>query len=87
MYRGAAHGFDSVGTPHVYRPDVLNSSTCRPRVAEVMGPIINPEEMRDCVRRGATIGWNPAAEHAARRNVLAELAELLGSDGPGAVLR
>jgi dienelactone hydrolase len=77
VYPGAAHGFDSVGTPHVYRPDVLNGSACRPRVAEPMGPVINPEERKDCVRRGATIGWNPDAEHAARRNVASELAELV----------
>jgi dienelactone hydrolase len=77
VYPGAAHGFDSVGTPHVYRPDVLNGSMCRPRVTEPMGAVINAEELKDCVRRGATIGWNPDAEQAARRNVAAELAELL----------
>jgi dienelactone hydrolase len=77
VYPGAAHGFDSVGTPHVYRPDVLNGSACRPRVADPMGPVLNPEELKDCVRRGATIGWNPDAEHAARRNVASELAELV----------
>jgi dienelactone hydrolase len=77
VYPGAAHAFDSVGVPHVYRPDVLNGSACRPRVAEVMGPVINPGELKDCVRRGATIGWNPDAERAARRNVAAQLEELL----------
>lgn len=77
VYEGAAHGFDSIGTAVQRLPDVLNGAACFPRVATVMGPVLNEEELRACTRRGATVGWNPEATERARRNVKARLDGLL----------
>lgn len=42
-----------------------------------MGPVLNEEELKACVRRGATVGWNPEATEQARQNVKAQLDALL----------
>lgn len=77
VYKGAHHSFDNVGTPLIYLPRVDNGASCTLRLASVQGPILNEAELATCLTKGATIGWNPAATEEARRNVRAQLADLL----------
>jgi len=77
VYPNAPHAFDSIGTPVLHYPNYLNGAACSPRVELVLGKVINEEEMKTCVRRGATSGWYPPAMEAARRIVKEQLAELL----------
>lgn len=77
LYAGAHHSFDNVGRPLTYLPRADNGAACRPRGASILGPLLNPEELAGCLRKGATIGWDPAATAEARKNVLAQLAGLL----------
>jgi dienelactone hydrolase len=77
VYKNAQHAFDSVGLPTGRLPDVQNAADCTPRLAGMEGPILNLFELRKCIRKGATVGWNPAATEEARRNVRAQLAEIM----------
>lgn len=77
VYKDAAHSFDGVGQAVVRLANVDNASDCTPRLASMRGPILNLFELRKCIRKGATVGWNPEATEMARRNVRAQLAELL----------
>jgi dienelactone hydrolase len=77
VYPGAHHSFDNIGRPLMYLGNVDSGAGCRLRAASLLGPLLNPEELRTCLRKGATIGYNPAATEEARRNVLAELPVLL----------
>lgn len=77
VYPGAHHSFDNIGRPVMYLARVDNGAACTPRLARLTGPLLNEAELASCLRKGATIGWNPAATEAARRNVGAQLAELL----------
>lgn len=75
VYPGAHHAFDVPGLPLTFRPGVNNASGCFLRMASVLGPAA--PGAANCLKRGATIGGNPAAAAAARRNVRAQLGELL----------
>ncbi|MBI2553789.1 MAG: hypothetical protein HYV92_05050, partial [Candidatus Rokubacteria bacterium] len=77
VYRNALHSFDSVGLPVRFLSDVDNAATCIPRLASMRGPVLNLPEIQGCLRKGATVGWNPEATEAARKNVWAQLAESL----------
>lgn len=77
VYRGARHSFDNVGRPLGYLPSVDSAASCVPRAQSITGPLLNPVELGQCLRKGATIGWSPAATAEARRNVRTQLAELL----------
>lgn len=77
VYPGAHHSFDNVGRSVVYLADVVNASGCSIRLASLLGPFPGPGETASCLRRGATIGWNPDATRQARLNMQAQLAELL----------
>jgi len=77
VYKNALHAFDSVGQPVERWPNVQNAANCTPRLASMKGPILNLFELRKCMHKGATVGWNPEATEEARRNVQVQLAEFL----------
>lgn len=77
VYKNAVHSFDSVGRTVQHLPNVDNAADCTPRLASMKGPILNLAELQKCMRKGATVGWNPEATEEARRNVQAQLAEFL----------
>ena len=79
VYPGARHGFDAVGLPpSIYQRNVDNAAACTPRLASMMGPILNLLELIGCMKKGATVGHHPEATERARANVRDELAALGG---------
>ena len=77
VYAGSHHGFDAIGRGYVRLPNVESGAACTLRAASILGPLLSLSELRSCRRKGATIAWNPDATEQARRNVRAQLAELL----------
>lgn len=77
VYAGAHHGFDNVGRSLLYLPNVDNAANCSFQIASILGPFPPPSAAAKCFRKGATIAWSPEAAEQARRNVRAQLAELL----------
>jgi dienelactone hydrolase len=82
VYPGAHHSFDNnsfvnIAGPFRRLPDVDNGADCFLQAASILGPVLAESETAGCVRKGATIAWNPEATEQARRNVRAQLAELL----------
>jgi dienelactone hydrolase len=77
VYPGAHHSFDNIGRPLTRLPNVDNGADCAFQVASILGPFASASERARCLRKGATIAWNPKATEQARRNVRAQLAELL----------
>ncbi len=77
VYTGAHHSFDNLGQRFQYLPNVVSGADCFFRVASILGPAPSLGEITKCLRRGATIAWNPDATEQARRNVRVQLSELL----------
>ena len=78
VYPDARHGFDNPRFRfRIYLPDVDNAARCTFRVPSIMGPLPRQSEVRECLFKGATIGGNARALEDARRNLRAQLAELL----------
>lgn len=77
VYPGAHHAFDSIGRSFRRRPDVSSVGDCTFTIASILGPGPAPGDVARCRRTEATVAWNPEATEQARRNVQAELAELL----------
>jgi dienelactone hydrolase len=78
VYAGARHGFDAVGLrPEIRLRGVDNAAACTPRLASMMGPIVNLFELMGCMKKGATVGHHPEATELARANVRVELNSLL----------
>jgi dienelactone hydrolase len=78
VYPGARHGFDAVGLRHeIYLRNVDNAADCTPRLASVLGPIVNLFELISCIKKGATVGHDPEATALAQSNVRRELSTLL----------
>jgi dienelactone hydrolase len=82
-YPGALHGFDASYLPATLRrPKAISTAACT-LVERPMGEIINadtgqPFAFTDaCVRRGPTLGYDPAAHRDARERVKAFLRERL----------
>ena len=77
VYPGAQHGFDAVGLPPaLYQRNADNAADCTPRLASMMGPILNLFELMSCIKKGATVGHSPEATERARANVHRELEAL-----------
>jgi dienelactone hydrolase len=78
VYKGAYHSFDSPNLPRLFKPNMLSARECTWRLEHILGPSTpqsdNPSE---CLRKGGTIASNPEATEQARKNVRAQLAELL----------
>jgi dienelactone hydrolase len=77
VYAGAHHSFDNIGRPFLRLPNVDSGADCTFTIASILGPFPPPGEIARCLRKGATIAWNPEATEQARRNMQAQLAELL----------
>jgi dienelactone hydrolase len=77
VYPGASHGFDMSEVSFVRRTNVDSGADCAFQMASIMGPFPSASDTARCVRRGATVGFNREATEQARRNVRAQLAELL----------
>ena len=77
VYPGAHHSFDSIGRSLRRLPNVDNGAGCTFTIGSILGPFPRLSETVRCVRKGATIAWNPDATEQARGNVRAQLAELL----------
>lgn len=79
VYAGAHHSFDNVGygSPSLYLAGVDSGAKCEFKITSILGPFPSRSEIGKCARKGATIGWSPEATEQARRNVRAQLAELL----------
>jgi dienelactone hydrolase len=78
VYEGARHSFDAEGLPPaIYLRDVDNAADCTPRLASMMGPILNLFELIRCMKKGATVGHDPAAAERARDAVREDLGRLL----------
>ena len=77
VYAGAHHSFDSIRDSFLRLPNVDSGADCTLQVASILGPIPSASEMAQCLRKGATVAPNPQATEQARRNVRAQLAELL----------
>jgi hypothetical protein len=55
---------------------VDSGAACNLQLASILGPFPSIRETAGCLRKGATIAWNPNAAQQARRNVRSQLAEL-----------
>lgn len=75
VYPGAQHAFDQARR-ELFVPNVNNGAACYPQSPGILGPV-NPSSVAGCVRKGATIAGNPAAAAQARKNLRAQLDELL----------
>lgn len=77
IYPRAHHAFDNTRLGVVHLPRADNAASCVFRTASILGPLPPLGEITGCLRKGATIAGNAAAAAMARRNVRAQLAELL----------
>jgi dienelactone hydrolase len=75
VYPGAHHAFDQARA-QLFLPNVNNGSNCFPQSPSILGPVA-VSSVAGCLKKGATIAGNPAAAAEARRNLRAQLAELL----------
>jgi dienelactone hydrolase len=77
VYQGAHHSFDNIGRSVSRQANVVNPTACTFELPHILGPLPAQRQIEACLRRGATVGWNPEATEQARRNVRAQLAELM----------
>jgi dienelactone hydrolase len=83
LYPGARHSFDnaSIGAAYVHLPSVDSVVGCTIESTYILGPLKDPSRfqamMTRCIRKGASVGFNPEATELARRNVRAQLSALM----------
>ncbi len=75
VYADAYHSFDQARS-HLYLPAVVNAADCFPQLPSILGPVV-AASIANCIKKGATVGDSPSAADLARKNVLAQLGELL----------
>jgi len=75
VYPGAQHAFDQA-RGQIHLPRANNAADCFPQMPGILGPVAFGS-VAGCLKKGATIAGNPAAAAEARRNLRAQLAELL----------
>jgi dienelactone hydrolase len=75
VYPDAYHSFDQARS-HQYLPAVVNGADCFVQMPSILGPLA-PASIANCVKKGATVGDSPSAAEQARKNVQAQLGELL----------
>ena len=75
VYPDAYHLFDQA-TDNVFLPNVVNPAECYAKMPSILGPVA-PESIANCVKNGATVGNSPSATEQARKNLRAQLEELL----------
>jgi len=64
------------GAKSVFLPNVVNPADCYARMPSILGPLA-PESIANCVKKGATVGHSPSATEQARKNLRAQMEELL----------
>jgi len=74
VYPGAYHAFDQA-RDYAYLPNVNNAGNCFPVSASILGPLLSTTP--NCVKKGASVAPNSTATEQARRNLRAQLAELM----------
>ena len=75
VYPDAYHSFDQA--PGVaYLSNVTNAATCVPELPSILGPVVLAS-VAGCIKKGATVGGSSSATGLARKNVRAQLDELL----------
>lgn len=77
VYPGAHHSFDNIGPPFIRLFNVDSGAGCFFQFQSILGPFPSSSEIAGCLRKGASLGWSPDATEQARRNVRAQLTELL----------
>jgi dienelactone hydrolase len=75
VYPGANHAFDQA-RGYFYLPNVNNGASCFPQMASILGPVARGSAA-GCLKKGATIGPSPSATEQARKNLHAQLDELM----------
>ncbi|MCC6213015.1 MAG: dienelactone hydrolase family protein [Burkholderiales bacterium] len=76
IYPAAHHGFDQAPPREIHLPNVNNGSACFPQSPSILGPVV-PTSVSGCLKKGATVAGNSVAAAAARRNLRAQLDELM----------
>jgi dienelactone hydrolase len=76
VYPGAHHSFDNLGVSVRHSPSVQNYAKCFWTASSMLGPF-KGQAATTCRTTGATLGVNDVAVVEARRNVRAQLAQLL----------
>lgn len=76
LYPGAHHGFDQAPAREIHLPNVNNGAACFPQSPSVLGPVAR-SSVAGCLTKGATIAGSPSAAEQARRNLHAQLDELM----------
>ena len=77
VYPRAHHSFDNVGRSFVRLANVDSGAACFFQIPSILGPFPSPSEIAGCLRKGASLGWSAEATEQARRNVRAQLTDLL----------
>jgi dienelactone hydrolase len=75
VYPDAYHSFDQA-RGHLYLPNVTNAANCFPQSPSILGPVV-PASIADCIKKGATVEDSPSAAEQARKNIRAQLEELM----------
>lgn len=75
VYPDAYHKFDQARA-YVYLPAVLNPAECFVQLPSILAPVV-AASIAGCVKKGATVADSPSAAEQARKNVQAQLGELL----------
>ena len=75
VYADAYHSFDQARNS-VYLPNVVNGADCYAQMPSILGPVV-PASVANCVKKGANIGGSPSATEQARKNIRAQLDELM----------
>jgi len=75
VYPGAHHAFDQARRL-AFRPNVNNGSACFPRLVSILGPAVTGSGT-GCLTKGATVGPDPLAAEQVRKNLRAQLDELV----------
>jgi dienelactone hydrolase len=75
VYPDAHHSFDQARGVF-FLPNVTNAATCTPQSPSILGPVV-PRTLASCMKKGATVGDNSIATEQARKNLRAQLTELL----------
>jgi hypothetical protein len=74
VYPDAHHSFDQARGVN-YLPAVTNAADCTPQAPSILGPL--SVGITSCLKKGATVGGSPSAAEQARKNLRAQLEELM----------
>jgi dienelactone hydrolase len=75
VYPDAYHSFDQA-RGYQRLPAAVNGADCFAQMPSIVGPVV-AASIATCVKRGASVGESPSAAELSRKNVQAQLGELL----------